>query len=511
MQLQSPAGPTLHDENIELRARLADMEEMLHAIRHGEVDALIIESVVGPQLYTLQGLDAETNRFRGEILAQVSDAVICVGDDERIIYLNAAAERLYGVVGSEALGKRLVRIYELQWLRPDDSAKSETALRDCGEWRGENIHILRDGRKLNVESSITVLTEIAGQPAGRLAVIRDITRRKQHEDKVLISEIRYRRLFEAAHDGILLLNPVTRKIVDANPFMTNMLGYAHDRLIGKELFEIGLLEDEGASRRMFRKLQRAGQVRYENLPLQSEGGQQYDVDVVANRYDENGRYVIQCNIRDISDRRRSEEHVNSLMAEVNHRAKNLLAVVQALTQQTAKYGEPETFTTRLSQRIGGLAVGQDLLVKSQWLGVEISELVEAQLAHFKDLVGTRILFNGPAARLTAGAAQGIGMALHELATNAAKYGALSNAEGSVRIAWQVATGVESTFFMSWLEECGPRVVMHGRKGFGHTVIGRMAEAAVQGIAEIRFDEAGLSWNLSAPLQNVIEPTRGAKR
>ena len=93
--------------------------------------------------------------------------------------------------------------------------------------------------------------------------------------------------------------------------------------------------------------------------------------------------------------RRSEEHVKLLMAEVNHRAKNLLAVVQAFAHQTAKYGDPSTFAARLSDRIDGLAAGQDLLVKNQWQGVEVADLVEAQLAHFKDLIGTRVLIDGP--------------------------------------------------------------------------------------------------------------------
>ena len=153
--------------------------------------------------------------------------------------------------------------------------------------------------------------------------------------------------------------------------MTQMLGYPHDQLVGKELFEIGLLKDEAASQEMFRKLRRTNQVRYENLPLESQDGRHQDVEVVANLYDENGRRVIQCNIRDITERKRSEEHVKLLMAEVNHRAKNLLAVVQAVAHQTAKYGDPATFVARLSDRIDGLAAGQDLLVKNQWQGVEV--------------------------------------------------------------------------------------------------------------------------------------------
>jgi PAS domain S-box-containing protein len=506
--MKSPTTSVLIAENADLRARLAEMQDTLRAIRSGDVDALVVEGAAGPQVYTLQGVEAETNRFRGEMLAQVSDAVVAVDGEERIIYLNAAAERLYGFAASRALGRTLSTIYESRWLHPKDEAAATAALREHGEWRGESIHVRHDGHEMIVEMGVTVLRDINAQLTGSLAVIRDVTERKRQADKVLVSEIRYRRLFETAHDGVLLLDPGTRKIIDANPFMTQMLGYPHDELVGKELFEIGLLKDEAASKEMFRKLSQANQVRYENLPLESQGGRHQDVEVVANLYEENGRRVIQCNIRDITERRQSEEHVRMLMAEVNHRAKNLLAVVQAVAYQTAKHGDPATLVARLSDRIAGLAAGQDLLVKNQWQGVDLSDLVTAQLAHFKDLIGTRVLLHGLPARLTAEAAQGIGMALHELATNSAKYGALSNGTGRVNIMWHVTADTKPEFSMSWLEDGGPAVAVPTRKGFGQIVIGRMAEAAVQGVAEIIFRERGVSWNLSAPVWNALMLTAG---
>jgi len=120
------------------------------------------------------------------------------------------------------------------------------------------------------------------------------------------SEIRYRRLFEAAHDGVLTLNAVSRKITDANPFMSHLLGYRHEELLGKELWEIGLLRDERASQAAFRELQKNGHVRYEDLPLESKSGEKREVEVVANRYDEDGTQVVQCNVRDITERKRTE-------------------------------------------------------------------------------------------------------------------------------------------------------------------------------------------------------------
>ena len=121
---------------------------------------------------------------------------------------------------------------------------------------------------------------------------------------------------------------------------------------------------------------------------------------------------------DITERKRSLHQIQLLMGEVNHRAMNLLNVVQAVARQTARDGDPVTFVTRLTERISSLAASQDLLVQSEWQGVDVLDLVTAQMAHYKDLIATRVLFDGPKARLQPAAAQGVGMALHELATNA---------------------------------------------------------------------------------------------
>jgi PAS domain S-box-containing protein len=128
------------------------------------------------------------------------------------------------------------------------------------------------------------------------------------------SEIRYRRLFESARDGILILNATTLEITDVNPFMTELLDYSRDEFLGKELWEIGLFSDKEASQQAFRELQVNGYLRYENLPLQSRGGKVREVEFVSNVYEEDGHQVIQCNIRDITDRKRAEEERQLLLA-----------------------------------------------------------------------------------------------------------------------------------------------------------------------------------------------------
>jgi PAS domain S-box-containing protein len=136
----------------------------------------------------------------------------------------------------------------------------------------------------------------------------------QAQSRLRISEVRYRRLFEAARDGILILDAVTLKITDVNPFMTELLGYSHAEFLGKELWEIGLFSDKDASQEAFKELQRTGYLRYEDLPLQATNGKLRDVEFVSNVYEEDGHEVIQCNIRDITDRKRAEKERTLLLA-----------------------------------------------------------------------------------------------------------------------------------------------------------------------------------------------------
>ncbi|HEY9283785.1 MAG TPA: PAS domain S-box protein [Pyrinomonadaceae bacterium] len=135
------------------------------------------------------------------------------------------------------------------------------------------------------------------------------TRQSNVPEDLQTSEIRYRRLFESARDGILILDAASRRITDVNPYMVEFLGYSRDEFLGKELWEIGLFKDKGESQAAFRELQETGYIRYEDLPLQSKAGKQWNVEFVSNVYREDGRRVIQCNIRDLTERRNVEERL----------------------------------------------------------------------------------------------------------------------------------------------------------------------------------------------------------
>jgi len=181
-------------------------------------------------------------------------------------------------------------------------------------------------------------------------------------------------------------------------------------------------------------------------------------------------------------------------------------VVDSIAHQTATKN-PDVFIERFSERMHALSSNQDVLVRNDWNGVEVEDLVHAQLAHFAGLIGSRIAVDGPKLSLKAASAQAIGLALHELATNAGKYGALSTDTGRVDVRW----GTEGdTLTMSWTERDGPPVSAPKRRGFGTIVMETMAERSVDGTVDLDYAPSGLTWRLTCPVANALEPSEREK-
>jgi two-component sensor histidine kinase/PAS domain-containing protein len=208
---------------------------------------------------------------------------------------------------------------------------------------------------------------------------------------------------------------------------------------------------------------------------------------------------------DITRRKQASEQIQMLMREVNHRSKNMLSLIQAVARQTVA-SSPRDFLDLFEERVQALAAAQDLLVRNDWKGASLNELIRSQLAHFADLIGTRIELAGQPLLISASAAQTIGMAMHELATNAGKYGALSNDHGHVKIEWGLerAKGQEAAFFLSWGETGGPSVATPSRRGFGTTVITEMAEMSLGATVNLEYAMTGLAWTLRCEASEAIE-------
>ena len=212
--------------------------------------------------------------------------------------LHRAPEDIVGRTDADLFPPELAQAYRRDDLRVMETGKVLDQ---------EEKHVTPDGRELFVHVIKTPLRDAQGRSIGVQGVFWDITERKQSEAAILASETRYRRLFEAARDGILILDAVTGKVVDANPFLTEILGYSHKEFLGKTVWELGFFKDIVANQARFEELQKTEYVRYEDLPLKTSDGRQIHVEFVSNVYQVNHHKVIQCNIRDMTERRQAEE------------------------------------------------------------------------------------------------------------------------------------------------------------------------------------------------------------
>jgi PAS domain S-box-containing protein len=271
-------------------------------------------------------IDGRLSQFR-MALASIGDGVIVTDPEGRITFMNPAAEKLTGWNQNDASQKNLREVFKIVSEQSSQTVESPVAraIRE-GTIVGlanHSVLIAQDGSEWPIDDSAAPILD-AGRLVGVVVVFRDVRNQRKTEQDLQISEVRYRRLFEAAHDGILILDAVTTKVLDVNPFMAELLGYPKEHFVGKELWEIGVFHDAEMSKRAMATLQRLGRIRYEDLPLQHKDGRHIPVEFVSNVYREGRRDVIQCNIRDITERKRLSHELAKAMrdAEASNRSKS---------------------------------------------------------------------------------------------------------------------------------------------------------------------------------------------
>jgi PAS domain S-box-containing protein len=269
--------------------------------------------------------------YADNIIATMREPFLVLDKTLRVQTANRAFYQTFHAEKEETEGRFLYDLGNGQWNIPRLRALLEGVLsnshpiHDCDVEHdfpaiGKKIMLLNARRFESVDS----------QPDLILLAIEDVTERKQAEVAEQTSEVRYRRLFQTAKDGILILDANTLKIIDANPFMTELLGYAHDEFLGKELWEIGLFGDERASQAAYQELQEKGYIRYDHLPLETKNGKRAEVEFVSNIYQVDHRPVAQCNIRDISERRLLEKQITAqaeALADLHRRKDEFLAML----------------------------------------------------------------------------------------------------------------------------------------------------------------------------------------
>lgn len=267
-------------------------------------------------------------RLQSVALESAANGIIITDEDGTIIWVNPAFTQASGYSLKQVVGKNPRMLQSGKQDRTFYKGMWDTIL-SGNVWRDTVINRRKDGTLFHEDLTITPILDSAGKITRFVGIQHDITARKMAEDAQRAAELRYRRLFENAKDGILILNADTGQIVDANPYSMEKLGYSYDELVGKELWEIGVLKDTSEAKRAFEELHQKGYLRYEELAVTTRGGPVTAVEFASHIYPVGDSKVIQCNIRDLSDRKRAEK----ALSESNHKLETTLAELSATTQQ----------------------------------------------------------------------------------------------------------------------------------------------------------------------------------
>src|SRR5712675_718007 len=469
------------DTAISVEARLADSEVQLGLTRNSEA------------------------RFRATF-DNAAVGIAHVAPDGRWLRVNEPLCRILGYPADELLTKSFRDV-----TYPDDLAADLAKFElmregKIGSYEVEKRDLRKDGAIIWCRKTVGSVRKGDGSIDYFVSVIEDISARKQAEKQLRENEERFRSSLLHSPLPISLFDD-REQILAVSRSWLEQSGYSREELPRLEDWTIRAYgERSGEMLERLRKIliiSTGPEARSAELMIRTKDGRERLWSFVTSPQatQSDGRRLFVCVAQDVTDRKAHEEQIHLLMGEISHRARNMLSLVQAIARQTAAR-EPEGFIERFTERIQALAANQDLLVRNEWQGVDVEELVRAQLAHFADLIGSRIAVQGPKLRLKAGSAQAIGLALHELATNAGKYGALSTDTGRVDVRW----GTDGdTFPMSWTERDGPPVSAPKRRGFGTIVMEAMAERSVDGAVDLDYAPSGVTWRLTCPAANALEP------
>jgi len=310
-----------------------------------------------------------------------------------------------------------------------------------------------------------------------------------------LTEARYRRVFEQTSD-LLLTADLDQVIDDCNPSAAAAVGLIREKVIGMRIADFLTAEDfERTSSMLRQKLEKGGTTRYDVRVRNVRGEWLYWEVNSGLTYDEAGAPVgLHVVARDVTERKRAEEHQQLLINELNHRVKNSLAVVQSIVEQTLRGGGVEDGVREaLSGRLVALATAHNVVTREKWGSASLREVIGDALKPF--CVHDRCSIEGPDVAVSPTTAVTFGLAVHELATNAAKYGALKNEAGRIGVRWSVKDG---RLRWEWQEHGGPKVRPPERSGFGTRMIERGLARQLGGTVSMEFRPEGFRCSLEGP-------------
>lgn len=472
------AGANLLQELEHTRRRLTEAEETLRAIRYGEVDAMVIESDAGPQVYTLKSA-AEPYRL---IVEQMREGAATIAEDGTILYCNAAFERFIGSTPGSLVGGSLLKMIDQRTFRSltaeDGCIGCELGLTNSD---GHRLELFVSAAPLRIEDRTV-----------HCIVATDLSRQGLR--------LRHEAIVAAASDAIYALSP--EMVVETwNLGAERLFGYRAGEIIGRlerDLYpedQRGLLDD------LVSRVRQHGIAAMADICRRRQDGAPVHVilsvaPLTSHTGDLTGYVAV---AHDITQRIAAERTQRLLVRELNHRVRNMLAIVQSIANQTLRRTEkPTEFVQAFSGRVQALARTHDLLSASAWQTTDLGALIRAQMIPGSN-GESRYRCNGPQTELDAQPALILGLLLHELATNSQKHGSLAVPDGHISLIWtEDRSNTRPLVQISWQEHDGPPVKTPSSRGFGSLMI-EQSLRGIGGTAEVHFEPQGVRCEISVQI------------
>jgi PAS domain S-box-containing protein len=433
---------------------------------------------------------AGSSQHTFEILEGISDAFYAVDRQGRMTYFNRKAEEWWGHRREDVIGRSYREAFPQVVGSELDQALQKA---------------MREGQPVRIETMSTTLhhwVDVSIYPSGDggLSVyVRDISERKRAEE----IEQWLAAIIASSGDAIISKN-LENVVTSWNKGAERLFGYRAEEMIGQPISILYPEDRKNEERMLLDRIRHGERIESYESVFQRKDGSPVEVSLtISPIQDAQGRIVGVSKIaRDITERRRGERLQRLLVHELKHRVKNILATVQAIARQTFSTGHwdaaaRETFEARLL----ALSNAHDLLTRENWDGAELSQVVVEALGPYRR---EQIAIEGPEVRLLPRVALALTLALHELATNAAKYGAFSVPSGRVAITWGVRPGDPPHLIFRWEEHGGPFVLPPQQKGFGSRLIERSLALELAGKVQLTYDPTGVVCEVDAPLANETE-------
>lgn len=441
-----------------------------------------------------------------EALVDSSDDAIVAKDLEGIVIAwNPAAERLFGWSAQEMVGQSIRRL--LPEDRQDEEDRILSRIRAgerVGQFFAKRVH--KNGDLLDVSITVSPVRNGKGEIVGASKIARDAAPYLRDQERIRQSEAHFRMLADNISQFAWIARP------DGHIFWYNKRWYDYTGTTPYEMEGWGWTKVHHPDHiqrvlELLRTRLDSGEEWEDTFPLRGKDGEwRWFLTRAEPIRNDEGELVYWFGTNtDITEQREQAEQIRLLLMEVNHRSKNMLSTIQALARRSDP--QAEGFISRFEDRVRSLAVNQDILVRRQWREVPVDELVHHQLEFLEDALGN-LESDGPERAINPRAAEVIGMALHELATNSLKYGALSVDGGRVKIGWDDGTDGNG-LRLWWHESGGPVVEEPEGTGFGTTLIRDVPRHNLGAEVELQYLPQGVRWTLSADASILADASRAA--